>query len=120
MDRILDTINQQFEDSIGITDLEIEETKLSEEAVQGQDILPILPLKNIVTLPTSIVPVIVGRKSSIKAVEEALQRADKDCNVSILQICSSACFSRQRIQTEILHTPQILFSTKPRHSICGH
>ena len=77
MDRILDTINQQFEDSIGITDLEIEETKLSEEAVQGQDILPILPLKNIVTLPTSIVPVIVGRKSSIKAVEEALQRADK-------------------------------------------
>lgn len=77
MDRILDTLPQQFEDSIGITDVEIEETKLSEDTVQDKDILPILPLKNIVTLPTSIVPVIVGRKSSIKAVEEALQRSDK-------------------------------------------
>ena len=31
--------------------------------------LPILPLKNIVVLPTSIVPIIVGRKSSVIAVE---------------------------------------------------
>ena len=77
MDHILENLTHQFEDSIGITDSEIEETKLPEDALHGRDILPILPLKNIVTLPTSIVPVIVGRKSSIKAVEEALQRADK-------------------------------------------
>lgn len=39
--------------------------------------LPILPLKNIVTLPTSIVPVIVGRKSSILAVEHAVKHNNK-------------------------------------------
>jgi ATP-dependent Lon protease len=35
--------------------------------------LPVLPLKNIVALPKSIIPVIVGRKLSIKAVEYALK-----------------------------------------------
>jgi ATP-dependent Lon protease len=35
--------------------------------------LPILPLKNMTILPKSIIPVIVGRKTSIKAVEAALQ-----------------------------------------------
>ena len=36
-------------------------------------ILPVLPLKNLVALPKSIVPVVVGRDISIKAVEYALQ-----------------------------------------------
>ncbi len=36
-------------------------------------ILPVLPLKNLVILPKSIIPVIVGREMSIKAVETALQ-----------------------------------------------
>lgn len=40
-------------------------------------ILPVLPLKNIVTLPSSIVPVIVGRKSSINAVEYAMKHNNK-------------------------------------------
>jgi ATP-dependent Lon protease len=35
--------------------------------------LPVLPLKNMTILPKSIIPVIVGRKTSIKAVEAALQ-----------------------------------------------
>lgn len=48
-----------------------------ETTVSSHEVLPVLPLKNIVTLPTSIVPVIVGRKSSIKAVEEALKNPDK-------------------------------------------
>lgn len=39
--------------------------------------LPILPLKNIITLPSSIVPVIVGRKSSISAVEYAVKHTNK-------------------------------------------
>lgn len=42
-----------------------------------EDTLPILPLKNIVVLPTGIVPIIVGRKSSIEAVEYALKRHNK-------------------------------------------
>lgn len=36
-------------------------------------ILPLLPLKNVVILPKSIVPIIVGRASSIEAVEYALK-----------------------------------------------
>lgn len=35
--------------------------------------IPLLPLKNVVVLPKSIHPVIVGRESSIKAVEAALR-----------------------------------------------
>ncbi len=35
--------------------------------------IPLLPLKNVVVLPKSIHPVIVGRESSIKAVETALR-----------------------------------------------
>jgi ATP-dependent Lon protease len=35
--------------------------------------LPLLPLKNVVLLPKSIIPIIVGRPQSIAAVEEALK-----------------------------------------------
>lgn len=51
-------------------------------------VLPLLPLKNVVILPKSIIPIIVGRASSIKAVEHALKHdksifisAQKDPNV---------------------------------------
>src|SRR3990167_9551931 len=43
----------------------------------SQDILPILPLKNLVVLPSSIIPIIVGRKSSVLAVEHALKNNNK-------------------------------------------
>lgn len=45
------------------------------EPIAGVDdqFLPLLPLKNVVLLPKSILPVIVGRESSIKAVEDALK-----------------------------------------------
>lgn len=36
--------------------------------------LPLLPLKNVVILPKSILPIIVGRTSSIQAVESALKQ----------------------------------------------
>ncbi|KKQ32422.1 MAG: Lon protease [candidate division TM6 bacterium GW2011_GWF2_37_49] len=38
-----------------------------------QVILPVLPLKNLVALPKSIIPVVVGREFSIKAVEKAMK-----------------------------------------------
>lgn len=47
---------------------EIIEVKTVEETA-----LPLLPLKNVVLLPKSITPIIVGRKSSIRAVEYALK-----------------------------------------------
>ncbi len=36
--------------------------------------LPLLPLKNVVILPKSIIPIIVGRASSVEAVEYALKK----------------------------------------------
>ena len=42
--------------------------------------LALLPLKNVVILPKSIIPIIVGRQSSIEAVEFAL----KTINQSLL------------------------------------
>lgn len=46
------------------------------ETVDQSSFLPLLPLKNVVLLPRSIIPVIVGRPSSINAVEFAL-KSDK-------------------------------------------
>jgi ATP-dependent Lon protease len=65
-----------------IEELQINNTKpiLAAEALQGpssENILPILPLKNMVILPASIIPIIVGRKSSVKAVEHALKAHNK-------------------------------------------
>ena len=42
---------------------------------KNQHILPLLPLKNVVILPKSIIPIIVGRPSSIQAVEYALKNS---------------------------------------------
>ncbi len=46
----------------------MEEHKKNESSV----LLPVLPLKNLVALPKSIIPVVVGRDISIKAVEHAM------------------------------------------------
>ncbi len=52
--------------------------------------LPLLPLKNVVILPKSILPIIVGRPSSVAAVEEALRNgtdlfitAQKDAELEV-------------------------------------
>ncbi|MBP6869726.1 endopeptidase La [Candidatus Babeliales bacterium] len=60
-------------------DKELENSQIIvEEAEQAMPTtLAVLPLKNIVTLPSSIVPVIVGRKSSIQAVEYAVKHNNK-------------------------------------------
>jgi ATP-dependent Lon protease len=62
-------------------DLEISISTLDESHAKSEETsdlkLAVLPLKNIVTLPTSIVPVIVGRKSSILAVEHAVKHNKK-------------------------------------------
>lgn len=58
------------------------------ELPDTENTLPLLPLKNVVILPKSIIPIIVGRPISIKAVEYALKHnrsifitAQKDGNV---------------------------------------
>jgi len=69
---------------------ELEEKKTPEtEIIEPQPVLlPLVPLKNVVILPKSITPIIVGRPISIKAVEAALKSdrtvfitTQKDANV---------------------------------------
>ncbi len=46
---------------------------MHENSIKGTQVfLPVLPLKNLVALPKSIVPVVVGRDVSIKAIEYAM------------------------------------------------
>lgn len=53
--------------------VESQNNETPEILVQEEVALPLLPLKNVVLLPKSITPIIVGRKSSIRAVEYALK-----------------------------------------------
>lgn len=53
---------------------------IAPEAIQqpsSEVVLPILPLKNLVVLPSNIIPIIVGRKSSVLAVESAIKHHNK-------------------------------------------
>src|SRR5581483_9125126 len=50
-----------------------EEKQIIAPEIEPQGFLPLLPLKNVVILPKSIIPIIVGRQSSIQAVEYALK-----------------------------------------------
>ena len=46
---------------------------LEEELLKNENFLALLPLKNVIILPKSILPIIVGRPQSIQAVEYALR-----------------------------------------------
>lgn len=49
-----------------------------DEILTATKFLPVLPLKNMVALPKSIIPVVVGRELSIKAVTHALEQGGKE------------------------------------------
>src|SRR5271170_3348592 len=48
-------------------------TTVQDSLLEQGEFLALLPLKNVVILPKSIIPIIVGRSSSIQAVEFALK-----------------------------------------------
>ena len=50
----------------------MDKTAMQEHKKSTEYFLPVLPLKNLITLPKSIIPVVVGRDISIKAVDYAL------------------------------------------------
>ncbi len=65
----------------------VDEAKRKESIQKQDNFLPLLPLKSVSMLPKSIIPIIVGRPISIKAVEYALKHtrllfitAQKDSN----------------------------------------
>src|SRR4051812_11658355 len=52
-------------------------TNYDGEQVEIPQTLPMLPVRDIVVFPYMIIPLFVGRESSIKSVEEALSRSDR-------------------------------------------
>ena len=52
-------------------------TNYNGENIQFRDELPLLPLRDLVVYPFMIVPLFIGRESSIKAVEEAIANTEK-------------------------------------------
>ncbi len=56
------------------SDLQTSHTPSREHADAIPDTLPVLPLRDVVVFPSMIFPVLVGRESSLRAVNEALER----------------------------------------------
>src|SRR4029078_10117345 len=52
-------------------------TNYDGEQIEIPEELPMLPVRDIVVFPYMIIPLFVGRDSSIKSVEEALSRSDR-------------------------------------------
>jgi len=52
-------------------------TNYEGEAIEFKDTLPLLPVRDLVVYPFMILPLFVGRETSIKAVEEALNNSDR-------------------------------------------
>jgi ATP-dependent Lon protease len=52
-------------------------TNYEGEPIEFQDTLPLLPVRDLVVYPFMILPLIVGRETSIKAVEESLNNTDR-------------------------------------------
>lgn len=64
--------DQEFNESQEIQEFE-ETSPIEDETIENPDYLALLPLKNVVILPKSIIPIIVGRASSAAAVEYSLK-----------------------------------------------
>ncbi|HXH31614.1 MAG TPA: endopeptidase La [Bacteriovoracaceae bacterium] len=52
-------------------------TNYEGEAIEFKDTLPLLPVRDLVVYPFMILPLFVGRETSIKAVEESLNNTDR-------------------------------------------
>ena len=64
--------NNFGEASIGKSD-NMEQHELPDE-IQLPEVIPLLPVRDIVLFPFMIIPLFVGREASIKAVDEALSK----------------------------------------------
>jgi ATP-dependent Lon protease len=55
----------------------VEEKKQNDNEVTQADEFPVLPLRDVVVYPNMVVPLFVGRKSSVTALETAMNRDKK-------------------------------------------
>ena len=81
-----------------ITDIEGNDESVYDLKLESNQILPVLPLRNMVLFPGVFMPVSVGRASSLKLIREANK---KDINIAVV------CQKEARVddpQFEDLHT----------------
>jgi ATP-dependent Lon protease len=52
-------------------------TNYEGDSIEFKEVLPLLPIRDIVVYPFMILPLFVGRDTSIRAVEEALNNTDR-------------------------------------------
>ncbi len=91
-------------------DVEIESSLMDLGVTENK--LPLLPLKNVVILPKTIIPIIVGRPLSIKAVEYALKHdrmlfitAQKDPNTEDPQLTDIFEYGTRSIILQVMRMP---------------
>jgi ATP-dependent protease La len=96
--------------TIHAVDVELESSAMSLGVTD--DKLPLLPLKNVVILPKTIIPIIVGRPLSIKAVEYALKHdrmlfitAQKDQNTEDPQLADIFEYGTRSIILQVMRMP---------------
>lgn len=87
-------------------------SEITHEVKEGTSTLALLPLKSVVILPKSILPIIVGRPSSIKAVEYALKHdkmmfisAQKDASVESPQLNDIFSVGARSIILQVMRMP---------------
>ncbi len=74
-------------------------TNYEGEQIEIPETLPMLPVRDIVVFPYMIIPLFVGRDSSIRSVEEALSRSDR-----LILLASQKDISDEHPSPEGIHT----------------
>ena len=71
----------------------IEKTKITDQSVDMNDPLPVLPVRNVMLFPLSILPISVGRKSSLQIVQEA---SHKNSSIAVFSQKDDSTVASQR------------------------
>ena len=83
-----------------IADFEGNEEQLMD--IEVDEILPVLPLRNMVLFPGVFMPVSVGRKSSLKLVREAEKKSSY-----IAVVCQKAADTEEPVLEESVRLPRL-------------
>jgi ATP-dependent Lon protease len=110
---MVDTEHTDFENIHGVVNETLPSDKDKLTLIEEHGILlPLLPLKNVVMLPKSIQPILVGRKSSIAAVEYALAHdkalfitAQKDTNVEAPTLADVYIYGTRSVILQTMRLP---------------
>ena len=85
-----------------------------ESPVEIPELLSVLPLRNSVLFPGSIIPIDVGRKKSVRLIEEAISKERP-----VIGILTPRWNQLNRVHSEHSHLPVILLPHLDRPGVIG-